>query len=418
MITLNTGNFDPLNRITSEIQTFFNTRVLDGSNTPEAVNAGVDRFVSEMQPFFQNFVSSKTPAPSTPVTHTDCFLFQSRLRVRDDIDIVRSVEALFRRRLPDVITTATNLTSNNMRTLVDQCLILARMMCALALHASANGQQGVEETFQQIIVRRLRRLSVPRSAHDFQTSYMQGIPSELQNWTMITSCANLRHFMANLGVADGEVEQYIVRSADVSMATPPEQPAQSETRATQEAEVNRATNGSESRIEATVCPQPMDLDEPAADGAAPELPPLSVGDEPESLPNVVLGSETWHAQVPEDWVPILTRDVQRQRRQNPQAPFSDAYLSGMPTKRRKIVNSTKPQGSLPQVIAGEYRAGGEQGRKVSGDRCRERAESGDGVGAGVGGAARGGVAGGGRLRRHTNRLQEPAEDDGADGAQR
>jgi hypothetical protein len=298
MITLNTGNFDPLNRITSEIQTFFNTRVLDGSNTPEAVNAGVDRFVSEMQPFFQNF---------------------SRLRVRDDIDIVRSVEALFRRRLPDVITTATNLTSNNMRTLVDQCLILARMMCALALHASANGQQGVEETFQQII-----------------TSYMQGIPSELQNWTMITSCANLRHFMANLGVADGEVEQYIVRSADVSMATPPEQPAQSETRTTQEAE-------------------PMDLDEPAADGAAPELPPLSVGDEPESLPNVVLGSETWHAQVPEDWVPILTRDVQRQRRQNPQAPFSDAYLSGMPTKRRKIVNSTKPQGSLPQVIAESVR---------------------------------------------------------------
>lgn len=57
MITLNTGNFEPLNRVTNEIQQFFNTRVLDGSNTPEAVNAGVDRFIREMQPFFQNFVS-------------------------------------------------------------------------------------------------------------------------------------------------------------------------------------------------------------------------------------------------------------------------------------------------------------------------------------------------------------------------
>ncbi|KXZ75904.1 hypothetical protein TcasGA2_TC031123 [Tribolium castaneum] len=29
MITLNTGNFEPLNRVTNEIQQFFTTRVLD-----------------------------------------------------------------------------------------------------------------------------------------------------------------------------------------------------------------------------------------------------------------------------------------------------------------------------------------------------------------------------------------------------
>ncbi|XP_064215917.1 large proline-rich protein BAG6 isoform X2 [Tribolium castaneum] len=297
MITLNTGNFEPLNRVTNEIQQFFTTRVLDGSNSPQAVNAGVDRFINEMQPFFQNF---------------------SRLRVNDDIDIVRSVETLFRRRLPDIITTATNLNSSNMRTLVDQCLTLAKMMCALTLTASANGQQGVEETFQQII-----------------TSYMQGIPTELQNWTMITSCANLHHFMANLGIDRSEVEPYIVRSTDVPMATPPDPTVQNEVR-------NNTTQEVES----------MELDEAEA---TVELPPLSLSDDSEPVPNIVLGSEPWHSQVPEDWVPIITRDVQRQRRQNTQPPFSDAYLSGMPTKRRKIVNSTKPQGSLPQVIAESVR---------------------------------------------------------------
>lgn len=55
----------------------------------------------------------------------------------------------------------------------------------------------------------------------------------------------------------------------------------------------------------------------------------------------------------QDWVPIITRDSQRQRRQNPQPPFSDAYLSGMPSKRRKLITSAKPQGNLSQVISGK-----------------------------------------------------------------
>lgn len=48
---------------------------------------------------------------------------------------------------------------------------------------------------------------------------------------------------------------------------------------------------------------------------------------------------------------MIARDSQRQRRQGTQPPYSDAYLSGMPNKRRKIVTSSKPQGSLPQMIA-------------------------------------------------------------------
>ncbi|XP_050542596.1 large proline-rich protein bag6-A isoform X2 [Daktulosphaira vitifoliae] len=69
------------------------------------------------------------------------------------------------------------------------------------------------------------------------------------------------------------------------------------------------------------------------------------------LPEVVIGSQEWHHSVPPEWVPVIARDTQRQRRQGAQPPYSDAYLSGMPNKRRKIVNSSKPQGSLSQIIS-------------------------------------------------------------------
>lgn len=51
---------------------------------------------------------------------------------------------------------------------------------------------------------------------------------------------------------------------------------------------------------------------------------------------------------------MIARDSQRQRRQGTQPPYSDAYLSGMPNKRRKIVTSSKPQGPLSQIIASKF----------------------------------------------------------------
>ncbi|CAN7991638.1 unnamed protein product [Ixodes pacificus] len=81
----------------------------------------------------------------------------------------------------------------------------------------------------------------------------------------------------------------------------------------------------------------------------PTAPPLAE----DPLPEVILGSESWHASVPSEWVPIITRDIQRQRRQATQPPFSDAYFCGMPSKRRKIMNGGNaggPDGSIPSSL--------------------------------------------------------------------
>lgn len=100
----------------------------------------------------------------------------------------------------------------------------------------------------------------------------------------------------------------------------------------------------------------MELDDEGASGSIEEpsaLPPINLENDPEPLPAINVFSEPWQSQVPPDWVPLIARDTQRQRKQTQQPPFSDAYLSGMPSKRRKIVTSSKPEGSLPQVITGK-----------------------------------------------------------------
>lgn len=79
-------------------------------------------------------------------------------------------------------------------------------------------------------------------------------------------------------------------------------------------------------------------------------PPASIiaGNDTESL-NVELpegeeameeeqADQEWKSIMPEEWIPVITTDIVRQRRMPPQAPFSDAYVNGLPPKRRKMID--------------------------------------------------------------------------------
>ncbi|XP_056647813.1 large proline-rich protein bag6-B isoform X2 [Diorhabda sublineata] len=293
LFTLYNGNVDPINRNVNEIQTFFRTRICEGDISPTGIDRGIERLIREMQPFLENFGS---------------------LQVRNDIDMVRSAEQLFRQRLPNIINIAVHLTTNTTRILIDQCLTTAKQLLALTLLASANAQRGVEQVYEQIM-----------------THFMRDIPQDIQNWTVMTSLVQLRQIVANLSVPEGLLQPYIVHRTSRSVLT---------------------TNNEETVVQKEPEVEQMDVD---VQEIRTEINRQILTNDPEPLEDVVIGSESWHGQVPEDWVPIITRDAQKQRRQNPQGPFSDAYLSGMPSKRRKIVTNSKPHGSLSQVISESVR---------------------------------------------------------------
>ena len=83
--------------------------------------------------------------------------------------------------------------------------------------------------------------------------------------------------------------------------------------------------------------------EPPPQSGAPRLPPDLLSTlPPPPIPNPRdnasdnTGDDSWQQVVPREWVPVIIRDVNRQRRQQPQGPLSDAYINGMPAKRRKV----------------------------------------------------------------------------------
>ncbi|XP_026832715.1 large proline-rich protein bag6-B isoform X6 [Drosophila erecta] len=96
--------------------------------------------------------------------------------------------------------------------------------------------------------------------------------------------------------------------------------------------------------------QSLDTDVEMAEVAASsstELPTPAA-----ELPAVIVGSEPWHMSFPNDWLPVITRDLQTQTESSrPQPPFSDAYISGMSAKRRKIIQTEKPTASVECLIA-------------------------------------------------------------------
>merc|ERR1712080_190043 len=56
------------------------------------------------------------------------------------------------------------------------------------------------------------------------------------------------------------------------------------------------------------------------------------------------------AVLPPNWAPIIARDTSEAGRPS-QQPYSEAYLSGQPNKRRKLNSDKKPRGEVSNIIS-------------------------------------------------------------------
>lgn len=68
-----------------------------------------------------------------------------------------------------------------------------------------------------------------------------------------------------------------------------------------------------------------------------------------------------------NWEPVFREDeaIQEARAARPLEPFSDAYLSGMPSRKRRCVRESRPDATLDGLMNGKQLGVGMQGRRIS-----------------------------------------------------
>ncbi|XP_053790015.1 large proline-rich protein BAG6, partial [Vidua chalybeata] len=271
------GRCQPLARLQPLLRRCFRQRYLGGRDPTEAnVRAATHNLIMGLEGFIRESFAGVRVADGVDITRTNVEFLREQFN-RIALHVLRCTDGSFGPRLLELCNRG-----------LFECL-------ALNLHC-LRGERGA---LGALISDRIRRLSAD-------------VPPSLVGWLTAVVGLRLQAVLEQMPVTPEQVLPY-VRHLGEPPEPPPRQPLPEEPMEVQEAE-----------------PPP---DDAQRDGAGSPAPATTAE---EALPPPESDSEAWAAAVPPEWVPIIREDAQRQRKAKPQPPLSDAYLSGMPAKRRKV----------------------------------------------------------------------------------
>lgn len=305
LVMLLHGQPQPLARLQPQLTAFFQQNYLDGAEpTDHNVAAAADRLVSELEDYI-----------------TESFR-ESSVSVLDGVDITQTNMSFFRQQLTLIATHILRCTDETFGPRLLQLCNTAMFEClALNLHCL----RGDQRALTSFINHRLRRMS-------------SDISPSLVNWMTSMMTMRLQVILEHLPVSQDQVQHYIVPTRTELSAVSGEQ----------EQRLPSATVG--------VSHSPEQEDE-----QQPEVEAMLVSHHSGPSRGAEGGGEeadSWTAAVPPEWVPILRCDILTQRKMKSQPPLSDAYLHGMPAKRRKTGQGGGSLLSLSDAVSQAARSAG------------------------------------------------------------
>ncbi|PVD22317.1 hypothetical protein C0Q70_18126 [Pomacea canaliculata] len=312
------GQVDSIRGLLHPLQQFIRERVLNGSEFDErTLRSSTDSLLDELVPEVQASVEG--------------------FDVVQDIDLEATVKAFLRHQLIiifRIIMSSSDTDSDFGRSLYDS----------------------VRRALGEFIV------LMPACLRGGQADFNNLVQSRL--WMASMTLTQLSTFRSSVSIPESEVQSYIVRpsttaagSITAAASTVSRNVEVSSSQHVMEVEAAPPGNGSTARPTAQA-PRTLDLTRNVqrADGRQEERPSVNGlrqalvngnHDSSAASPSSATrsprnGEENWQEVVSPEWVPIIETDIQRQKTHHSHAPLSDAYLQGMPPKRRRLMTCDRP----------------------------------------------------------------------------
>uniref|UniRef100_A0A672MED3 BCL2-associated athanogene 6 n=1 Tax=Sinocyclocheilus grahami TaxID=75366 RepID=A0A672MED3_SINGR len=267
--------------------------------------------------FTEHFLQGREPTEANITAGADDLIAEleeyitesfSTIAVRDGVDITQTNRAFLRQQLAGIATHILHCTDQTFGPRLLQLCNRALFEClALNLYC-LNGEQSA---LTAVINHRIRTMSAE-------------VNPSLVNWLTSMMTMRLQVILEHIPITEEQITHYIIRTQmGDSLSPTPATTAEEALASSQEA---GAVGG------------------PAREGEG------AVGGEETGR-----DAEAWAAVLPPEWVPIIRQDQISQRKIKAQPPLSDAYLLGMPAKRRK---SDAPKLSLSEAVSQAAKSAG------------------------------------------------------------
>ncbi|XP_026328636.1 large proline-rich protein BAG6 isoform X2 [Hyposmocoma kahamanoa] len=298
--------------------------------------------------------------------HADFISAMSSLTpIRADVDLHESLQSLLRSRVPAIIALCMS-DSATEHFSARYYQLLARLfldMCAIITYVCENGGDGLRIIFTAFL---------DRSSHGFGEAARQLLTT--------LSMENLNAVQTNVNPHIENILSFIRRreigpvpsAMEVSPSAPPLEPMQISPPGTpmtaeqsprpMHLEDNAVcASSSTSKVTPTATatsatasplrqktPPKIEITEATPPRRNRDRQPINNDEDEVRFVPPMLILQHWG----EEWVPVFTRDqqAQQQHQQERQEPYSDAYLSGMPARKRRCVRQNRPATSFQPFI--------------------------------------------------------------------
>ncbi|KAM6910177.1 LOW QUALITY PROTEIN: large proline-rich protein BAG6 [Xenentodon cancila] len=333
LVVLLHGQHQPLSRIQPLLSQFFNENYLNGREpTDENIAAAADTLVNELEEYI-----------------TESFR-ESSVSVLDGVDVTQTNMSFFRHQLTHIATHILRCSDEMFGpTLLRMCNRALFECLALNLHCL----RGDQRALTAVINHRIRRMS-------------SDISPSLVNWMTSMMTMRLQVILEHIPISQEQIQNYIVHTqGDQSSGAGAQETDRAQTATigdtlspaaatTAEEAMSVSHDTAAASRETRVLPGDLGT----SGGAAPVGGDMAAAGAEGGSEESAGESEAWAASVPPEWVPIIRCDMMTQRKMKAQPPMSDAYLHGMPAKRRKTGQSSGSLLSLSDAVSQAARTAG------------------------------------------------------------